>query len=329
MKDINLKGLLSAVDVPADWVGLREVSETGTTRLVRDEKPQINHRSMSHGIMVEVLANGQFGYAATSNMDDKSIAAAAKKAYQQAVNASKYAVHSFTTDARPVNKGNYTSAFAKDKNSLSAGEINDLLLKVNKKLKVSDKIISVNAFGTVLDVRHHFVSSNGSDISQNFLITSMEMQATAQDGSITQTRSNGGRGNSRQVGLEAFNEAESLAIAEKVGKEAIELLTADDCPTGKFDLVLAPDQMILQIHESIGHALEIDRILGDERNYAGWSFVNLEDFGKLQYGSELMNVTFDPTVNSELTVGSKVTFMISEPYCSFPKSSRLTKLHPA
>ena len=57
--------------------------------------------------------------------------------------------------------------------------------------------------------------------------------------------------------------------------------------------------MMLQIHESIGHALEVDRILGDERNYAGWSFVNLEDFGNLKYGSDLMNVTFDPTLDSE------------------------------
>ena len=61
-----------------------------------------------------------------------------------------------------------------------------------------------------------------------------------------------------------------------------------------------PDQMMLQIHESIGHPLEIDRIIGDERNYAGWSFVKPGDFGSLQYGSELMNVTFDPTVEGEL-----------------------------
>ncbi len=66
-----------------------------------------------------------------------------------------------------------------------------------------------------------------------------------------------------------------------------------------MDLVLAPDQMMLQIHESIGHALEIDRILGDERNYAGWSFVKLEDFGKLQYGSKIMNATYDPTYTGQ------------------------------
>ena len=84
-----------------------------------------------------------------------------------------------------------------------------------------------------------------------------------------------------------------------IGEQAVELLYAEECPTEKTSLVLAPDQMILQIHESIGHPLEVDRILGDERNYAGWSFVNLEDFGKLQYGSDLMNITFDPTIPEE------------------------------
>jgi len=66
------------------------------------------------------------------------------------------------------------------------------------------------------------------------------------------------------------------------------------------DLVLAPDQMMLQIHESVGHPLELDRILGDERNFAGSSFVHLEDFGSLQYGSKLMNIVFDPTVDNQL-----------------------------
>ena len=67
-----------------------------------------------------------------------------------------------------------------------------------------------------------------------------------------------------------------------------------------MDVLLAPDQMILQIHESIGHPLELDRILGDERNYAGTSFVTLDMFGTYRYGSELLNVTFDPTRPEEL-----------------------------
>jgi predicted Zn-dependent protease len=102
-----------------------------------------------------------------------------------------------------------------------------------------------------------------------------------------------------QIGMEEFDEDLVMTRANRVGEQALELLDAEDCPTETTNLVLAPDQMMLQIHESIGHALEVDRILGDERNYAGWSFVREEDFGKLQYGSKIMNITFDPTVNNQ------------------------------
>ena len=86
----------------------------------------------------------------------------------------------------------------------------------------------------------------------------------------------------------------------RVAEEALELLAAPNCPTGRMDVLLMPDQMMLQIHESIGHPLELDRILGDERNFAGTSFVTLDMFGSYHYGSELLNVTFDPTRPEEL-----------------------------
>src|SRR5262245_8045234 len=90
------------------------------------------------------------------------------------------------------------------------------------------------------------------------------------------------------------------SATQQIATEALQLLTAPNCPAQVMDVLLAPDQMILQIHESIGHPLELDRILGDERNYAGRSFVTLDMFGSYQYGSPLLNVTFDPTRAGEL-----------------------------
>jgi predicted Zn-dependent protease len=124
--------------------------------------------------------------------------------------------------------------------------------------------------------------------------------ATAQDGNVVQKRTdNGMLARCYQAGLEVFEPDVVLARAQQIGEQAIELLSATECPDTTTTLVLAPDQMMLQIHESIGHPLELDRILGDERNYAGSSFVKLADFGQLVYGSPLMNVTFDPTVSGE------------------------------
>jgi predicted Zn-dependent protease len=184
---------------------------------------------------------------------------------------------------------------------LSPGELNELLVAASHELKVSDKIVTTQAMARIVETESQFVSSNGSDVEQQFLMVSADYTAIAHDGQITQKRTDGGLlAKSFQTGMEVFNREDVLARCQHIGAEALELLTAEECPTGKMDLVLAPDQMMLQIHESVGHALEIDRILGDERNYAGWSFVRLEDFGKLQYGSPLMNITFDPSVEHQL-----------------------------
>ena len=162
----------------------------------------------------------------------------------------------------------------KDRESLSAGKLNKILLEAYNELKVSDKIVSASSLCQVIETSFSFVSSNGSDINQDFLMFEFDLSATAADGTNQQTRTFGGmRGTCRQMGMEYFDKYEILANANRIGEQAIELLSADDCPTGEMDAVIAPDQMMLQIHESIGHALEVDRILGDERNYAGWSFV--------------------------------------------------------
>ena len=298
--DINLQELLGAIDVPADWVGVREVYEAHTPRMIRDGVPVSNGRYSTHGVMVEVLVDGQFGYYGTPNLTSHGVSDAAMKAYRQAKIASEHSVFAFDEKARPAYKGTYNSPFEKDRESLSAGNLNQLLLDAYKNLKVSDKIVSASSLCQIIETSSRFISSNGSDINQEFLMLEFDLSATAADGSNQQTRTFGGmRGTCRQMGVEFFDQNEIFANANRIGEQALELLSAEQCPTGEMDIVIAPDQMMLQIHESIGHALEVDRILGDERNYAGWSFVKLDDFGKLKYGSDLMNITFDPTMESE------------------------------
>ena len=298
MNEINLKNILNNINVSADWIGLRQVKETSTYRAVRDCNPVSNHKDQSEGMMVEVLKNGQFGYCATNRFDIESIQSAAEQALIQAEKAAPHALYEFSEEARPQSTGKYSSEYIKGANSVDPGELNDLLVKANKQLKVSDKIVSVSAYGIIVETEFNYVSTNGSETNQKFLMITTDFSANAQDGNVLQRRTGGRTGN--QIGMEVFEEERIMSLCNTIGEQAVELLTAEECPTGKFDLVLTPDQMMLQIHESIGHALEIDRILGDERNYAGWSFVRLDDFGTLKYGSDLLNITFDPTVKSEL-----------------------------
>ncbi|MBC8214816.1 MAG: TldD/PmbA family protein [Candidatus Marinimicrobia bacterium] len=300
MNHFDIKSAISGININAEWIGLREVRESTTYRVIRDGKPQANSKDTTHGVMVEVLSNGQFGYYGTHQLTRSAIQKAAEKALKQANIASKYSLHHFTDKVRPIAKGKYISSYSQDLNTYSAGDLNNLLLKAYDKLKLSDKIVSAFSLFRFVESEMKYVSSNGSDVEQKLLIISSDFSATAQDGIITQTRTDGGlMANSHQVGMETINEDEILQNAEKVSKQAIELLTAEECPTGKLPIVLSPDQMLIQIHESVGHATELDRILGDERNYAGWSFVREKDFGNLQYGSKLMNITFDPTIEHQ------------------------------
>ena len=126
------------------------------------------------------------------------------------------------------------------------------------------------------------------------------ISVSANDGSETQTRRLGGHGCGRQGGLEILDAVGFSDAAPRLAAQALELLSAPNCPTGRMDVLLMPDQMILQIHESVGHPLELDRILGDERNYAGTSFVTPDMFGSYRYGSDLLNITYDPTRPEEL-----------------------------
>lgn len=297
----DLKKLMKAVDhSSADWVGIRYVRETTGFRFVRDGRPEHNDRSTSEGIMVEVLADGQFAYAATPRLDEAGVREAAARALKQAKAAAPHAVHKFTQDQRPPSKGEYRSPFQKSFNTLGAKEINDRLVKISETLRVSSKIIRTTALARTVETDFQFVSSNGADFSQQFTLVTTDFSATASHQGVTQRRSDAGHfARSYQAGFEVFELDDCLKRARITGEQAVELLTAPECPTATTSLILMPDQMMLQIHESIGHPLEIDRILGDERNYAGASFVKLDDFGKLQYGSPLMNVTFDPTVPGE------------------------------
>ena len=299
MNNNNLNDILNSIDINADWVGLREVKESTTYRSIRDGNPQLNSKETSHGLLIEVLINGQFGYYGTNSFNQDKIQKAAEKALMQAKLASNWSVHKFNTDVRPKSVGTYISPRLID-DKLSPKELNHILLCTNSKLKESEKIVSATSLAKIVETQIKFVSSNGSDIYQDFLLISTDISATAQDGNIIQTRSaNGKMAKSYQAGYEVLAKQDLMDTASIVAEQAIELLTAEECPNNTMDLVLAPDQMMLQIHESIGHALEIDRILGDERNYAGWSFVRLNDFGNMQYGSPLLNVTFDPTLSGE------------------------------
>ena len=298
---MDLKKILEKINLPeADWVGVREVEECVTERGMRDGKPAQNSHSRSHGLMVEVLVRGQFAYAAVPWGNPDGAVEAAERAFQLATHASPHAAFRFSRAERPAAKGVFNSPHQIDFLQKGPAELTEFLLEASERMNRGSKITRRLAGVRLVECVSRLASSTGSDVEQRFKLLSTNLAATAQANGEVQTRSDGGLlARSHQIGLEALFDYNLLDQATRVGEEAIELLAAEECPSQTADILLMPNQMMLQIHESIGHPLEIDRILGDERNYAGSSFVKLSDFGTLTYGSPLMNVTFDPTVKGE------------------------------
>jgi predicted Zn-dependent protease len=291
---------LSMVRSEADCIGLRFVQEDAHRRTVRNGRPEQNSVSFERGVMVEALVDGQIAYAGTSDLSDSGVAGAARRAAALARASAKHKVFPFSEAQRPKAAGNYESPYRSGLDAEILADFTDRLIEASRRLQVSDKIVTAVAEAGFVETTVRYVSSSGSDIDQHYLMAGQHFAAIARDSADTQQRSlNGPTARCWQAGTEAFDWDRIYTECERVGREALDLLEAENCPDEIMDLILAPDQMLLQIHESVGHPLELDRILGDERNYAGWSFVKPEDFGSLRYGTELMNVTFDPTLPGE------------------------------
>jgi len=278
-----------------DFCSLRFVDERHDVLSVRQDVPEPASQWHDVGAMVTVQRGGGMGYAATCDLTAGGLRRALDEAGRWADLAAGRSVVDFDPIAWPHPTGEYEGPARQPWESATLEEKFDLLRCECAKLKTDDRIVdwSSSLWRTRLETL--YVTSDGGRVRQRTHYLVPGLRVTANEGGETITRSFGGHGYCRQGGLEVLDELGYREAAPRLAAEVLELLAADNCPSGTMDVLLAPDQMVLQIHESIGHPLEMDRILGDERNYAGTSFVTLEMLGSYRYGSELLNVTYDPT----------------------------------
>ena len=288
----------NALPLGIDEATLRVIDEESEWLAVTRGTVQPVHSSFDSGAMVTVWSGGGTGIAATSDVSESGLRAALAEAKRWADATAERAIA--VAPPSLTHSGSYASPRERSWDELDLGDRITLLRDVESQLVVDDRIVDTRASLGRRDVRSLLLSSAGGQIEQTFNFVYPMLVATAASGSDAQTRTFGRGSYCGQGGVEVLDRYGFRDAAPRIGAEAVALLEAPNCPTGTMDIVVAPDQMILQIHESIGHPLELDRILGDERNYAGTSFVTPDMFGSFQYGSELLNVTFDPTVPGQL-----------------------------
>ena len=258
-------------------------------------------QSIDHGYMVIIFDKGGLGYAASADVSSEGVKRALAEARKWCDFSRQFPLLAAGANqqvfAHP--RGEFNSPVNTAYSEVPLREKCQLVLKVNENLKVSDAIVNWEASVMEHTTERLYLTSDGGEVFQKFdRILPMARASAEKDGDV-QSRSFGGHAFVRQMGWEWLGQSGLEQQAKTIAEEAIALSEADNCVQGTMDVLIAPDQMILQIHESIGHPVELDRILGDERNYAGTSFVKKEMFGNFQYGSSLLNVTFDPSDDSQ------------------------------
>jgi TldD protein len=249
------------------------------------------------GIGVRVLVNGQWGFAARPFADLGDARAAAARALDSAISLAGQG-KPVDLPAQPPASGRYATEAGEDPFAVSAAHRQELLTSWLSAAGAPAQIAAAQAGINAKRQHRHFASTEGSRQHQHFVETGAMLMVTAAGHGDVQRRSypNSFHGSTAAAGWDYLASLNMLDNAARVGEEAVALLTAPVAPPGHADVVIGAQQVSLQIHESSGHALELDRILGDEANYAGTSFIRPGDVGSLRYGSPAVNITSDPTV---------------------------------
>ncbi|MBP0595807.1 TldD/PmbA family protein [Paraburkholderia sp. LEh10] len=283
----------------AQFWSLRIVDECVEDHAVRNDVAQPLRMSRDRGAMLVAWCGAGAGYAATADMSESGLQAALEMATQRAQANASVSLIDHRQVARPAESGAYESPGLAQRLP-DRREWLERLQHECAAANLDSRIVERMAAVQITHAGQTYLTSDGVRIEQRFRFMLPQIAVTAHDEGVTQVRTLGGDfGTLAQGGTDVLTHFGLDGASVRVADEALQLLAAPNCPSGPRDLLLMPDQMMLQIHESIGHPLELDRILGDERNFAGWSFVKPEYFGSYRYGSALLNVTFDPHQREE------------------------------
>jgi TldD protein len=275
----------------------------------------------STGVGIRVIASGAYGFAATNTMTPDAIAAAARQAVAIAKANSKLQAEPVQlAPLKGVGEVSWATPIKKDWRTVAIKDKADMLIAANKAgLAAGASFMTANLFQ--VNQQKYFASTDGSYIDQDIHRLWAPITATAVDKATGKFRSRAGVAPPVGMGYEYFDARPEHKIraaggvttlyngsydiieeAKNAGRQAREKLTAKSVDPGKYDLVLAPENLFLTIHESVGHPTELDRVLGYEANYAGTSFCTLDKWEskKFNFGSKLVNIVGDKTTPGSL-----------------------------
>jgi TldD protein len=286
--DIALRSGVTYADVRVEEARERHIT-------TKSGKPGTVATYDSMGVGIRVIADGCWGFAATDELSAKGLERAATLAVDIARSGVLAKKHDVALAPEQPYEAVWVSPCQTDPFGVSVEESLQLLIAVDTALLEAEGITLAESSFVCTRKRQFFASSIGSRIDQTRTTTGAGFTAYSFKGDEIQKRSypNSFGGQYQLKGYELVHELDLIGNAPRYAEEAVALHSADPCPEGEFNLVLDSSQLGLQIHESIGHPIELDRVLGSEANYAGMSFLTLDKLNHLKYGSSIVNVVCD------------------------------------
>jgi TldD protein len=297
MTDILRLALDTAVQRGAAYADARFVESEREDLHVKDGEVGALDRSGSVGVGVRVLVRGGWGYAATDDLTREGVSACAARAVATAAASASVLQQRVRLAPEPPHGAVWTSDCAVDPFRVPLERKLDLLVRCSDAMRRARGVTTAESFLSFLRRRTRFLSSEGADLDQTFTRSGGGLVALAvSDDGVERRSYPQSEGFFLSRGYELIDEIPWLENAERIGEEAVALLTADTCPSGELDVILEGSQLGLQIHESCGHPSELDRAIGMEANYAGTSFLTTDKLGTLRYGSPAVTLMADATL---------------------------------
>jgi TldD protein len=293
VRDLCRNAVDAAVGAGASYADARGVFRRSQSVATKNGNVEGVTDVESEGIGVRVLVGGAWGFAGDRRLTEEGAREAALRACAFARAAGRG--NRTLTELKP-RSGSFKTHVEIDPFGVSLDSKIDFCLEAERAL-AQPGVKVAEAFVRAQLERKMLVSSEGVDVEQELVECGGGIDATAVGDGITQMRSypSAHGGISGQAGWEYVLALGLAREAPRVGEQAVALLSVPECPAGVTDVVLDHEQVTMQLHESVGHPTELDRVLGFEASYAGTSFLQPADRGSLRYGSEQMNVTADPT----------------------------------
>jgi TldD protein len=294
VRDLCATAVDAAVAAGAAYADARAVVRRGQVVATKNGRVDRLNDAESEGIGVRVLVAGAWGFACDRRLTHEAARDAALRACAFARAAG--GGNRRTLVRVEPRSGTYRTPYEQDPFAVSLAAKVDHCLRADEALKGADVVVR-QAMVRALREHKFFFSSDGTEVEQEFVECGGGIDCAAAREGVYQVRSypSAHIGSSEQAGWEHVERLALAAEAPRVLEEVQALLRADVCPSAVTTLVLDADQVAMQVHESVGHPTELDRVYGTEAAYAGTSFLKADDLGSLRYGSEHMNITADPT----------------------------------